>query len=1519
MPPSLIKLDGASVICKYLTWACVLVIVGAALSSATKTTIDLVLYKHVGEILCCQELGSTCQGAASNSTKAGSQARSNHLRSECHTEDWLWIDQNYPWRNIHTAASQLNGANGERTMGDGWNNHAKSKRINELLFARNRRKPLTPAQLITSKTFDVDRLNNAIDRYMRQTTHPSMPYTYDGEMSDHSGSTRVTIPDSVKLRRTRREARVLLNRGGLPFNESLYPPDHLLGGSELPWSTYPRRPEHPSMLASEEDRSRYELDQAKFEAYIAHTPPYRRPTQGEKRVMQERIPHPSPHPPPTSKRKRYGSPTNTSDSEASAARALKRMQRALDPHENVSIPGHESLDSKDMRKRINSALRLIKNLKLERVAAGAAPGIVAGEKEVQSMLLESARPPLVPSSSLPSLHSTLPPVYSVPRHSAPPMPNIGGADDESDQWAEISEDSSIDSDPPPGYDECVSRSTSYGDLTAYSLDSVEEKEDDSDSDFSYPSLSDDSSHSSGSSSGTSDGSETDDESDASSNHEPPGPMPPFIGPVLPPDPIGPVPPGPAHHPVPGAGALLGLADPLDPVFIAPLHQRHVDVFSSCNTYYASGTTNATYRVLTHRMGGLYAYQRGTQDYSGNVQYAQFDLRRPGAVLRGYRELSHGHYTHEPLNTTITTTPWIAIKNFVTDARARQWLVSLRSALDSLVDAATLHQLDGPRFNPFHGLATRRRHIMASKFVYSYLLTQKIASTLTPENATLLTRLVFREFPDVPTTILVDTLLLFAHERASVSLSTTATTTALLHQVSRGSRVRSYLEPANSNATNTAIVMNEHDLTTPGIHELTNKKEADEAHRRGVTVAYRQEYADSAQQYGSSLTPTIPAGNKYAATPQTRKYNKNCGFQDPYPVFTTRDPPDMPRPYVSGCPVVACRVQRVNHLSTTETERMALRFTAARPNEMLLRAQQIETIAAAYNDHLADPGELALTQLIRQNDPLYTPDIVPTTPRPTFNQRVIRDMHRLYCQAVVPPNVVAGIIADPIASMRNYITEVGGRKQKQRLRELELYRNDPNPRRNRVSVCQIKKHECQKIKAYGLKHARATISLTGSSWIQQDPAVMYGMKKLCEGRLYISPTAAGSTFEYITADNALMQQSQAQCRTHALIYALLSETTLEDKARHINGLINFVSQGRHHMAGMVHGDDIIVYYTLDDPTHIYSFEADISDNDTSYTDTLMRLDYQRVSAQGLDGREIFAQQANPLIITNPACADEVVCIRRLLGMSRDSGSTNTTAGNSFGSLYSLGLLAFHGFSALAPPPDAIFADMGFNITSKTCSIFQSTFLSSFIYRNPAQPQLTIACMTDPASIFRNLGYATGDLPGRTKLGIRRRYLDYMMGVIKGYVHEPPTLFMRILRDKYAPTSVPFSTNTPVLFPVLQSNDQHDHPNIVHLPVLPRITNSSLYGFGAWLGPSISRGGLDRHHLTYHDHGIIEHYYPHDLRDEGIEQYLTFCNQLAACPKYGFTIASAFVDVIMYTRYHLDPVSGPIPAEIIALNT
>jgi len=307
------------------------------------------------------------------------------------------------------------------------------------------------------------------------------------------------------------------------------------------------------------------------------------------------------------------------------------------------------------------------------------------------------------------------------------------------------------------------------------------------------------------------------------------------------------------------------------------------------------------------------------------------------------------------------------------------------------------------------------------------------------------------------------------------------------------------------------------------------------------------------------------------------------------------------------------------------------------------------------------------------------------------------------------------------------------------------------------------------------------------------------------------------------------------------------------------MLDFVMQGRDRMAAVSHGDDIDILRS-DEYGNIVAEEADIADNDGSYTDSLLRYEAQEIGVHA-DPSILFAQLANPLLLVNPVNENEKLLLRSMVGMMRCSGSIDTTFGNTKGSF--LGIVAYAMGGVEMGIVNAC-KSVGFNVTSDVFDeLSQSTFLSKFrVYlpqRDGSSKTQVITCF---ASIMRNFGRCTGDLPGSSKRPVGDRWKEYVRGVIKGYVNEPNSLLMSAMRTKY---------DGGVLAVTYRAFTQPFSNTISDI-----------------------------------DRGIVAHYYAADRREEGMNEYLRCVALVKEAPLFGSIIACAFVDRVMKKRYGMEPV-------------
>jgi hypothetical protein len=183
----------------------------------------------------------------------------------------------------------------------------------------------------------------------------------------------------------------------------------------------------------------------------------------------------------------------------------------------------------------------------------------------------------------------------------------------------------------------------------------------------------------------------------------------------------------------------------------------------------------------------------------------------------------------------------------------------------------------------------------------------------------------------------------------------------------------------------------------------------------------------------------------------------------------------------------------------------------------------------------------------------------------------------------------------------------------------------------------------------------------------------------------------------------------------------------------------------------------------------------------------------------------------------------------------------------------------------------------NVTSLQGELNDVTFLSKNFYfgRNVNNDQV-VKCFSDIASLARKIGRVTGDVEGRTKIPVHIRFDEHNACVVKGWVHEPDSLFVRAMRLKYI--------------------DQRPS----YKKVFGRYMRYDL--FNKYL--SIDAHPMAMAELNEIDLAIIRHYYPKSTNGEN--DYRNLIKFILQNDSYGTVIKSKFIDQVMSRRYGMVPV-------------
>jgi hypothetical protein len=876
-------------------------------------------------------------------------------------------------------------------------------------------------------------------------------------------------------------------------------------------------------------------------------------------------------------------------------------------------------------------------------------------------------------------------------------------------------------------------------------------------------------------------------------------------------------------------------------------------------------------------GGLVPYCKDTRTWGGEVFPYPYRIVKAGTVLTGVKTVEIGVYTMGGDKVAVTHSPFQVVRNFVISAKQMRWFKTLRNFLadagSNIMNVATIGYADFWPEHPFRYLTKIKKDIQVYSPLYSWLLENKVASGVSADNVLLLSRIVFRDWASISVEILIETMLFFTFQKSAIYSEALATTVPLSEFLTAGKRFKALREPEFNNYTAGMLIAGLGDITHEGWYKINSEEEVKLWDAKGQTCITRLPYVQSSDAHGYGRERVKQPGHKFEVID-----NATVGAEwlDPYILFDTDvDNRCVSKGYQSVGSCFATMMQVIDGKLTREVERCFLRLSLLRDDEFDLRAAQIKAVGPALKAgrRLTQGLDERITRAILTRDKDYEPDepidqeddaiISPL-------QKIIRDVHSQYQRLQMPPALLAEIINAPLEAIRKYILYVGGPKMNKRLSDLEKHKRDIGKAPKKYNPALFKADEAQKYKIGKdgnpvLKFGRLTISITGNDWILANPSMMYAMKNIIEKELTVTRVAAPINDPALNplvggvaaVEHSLIEIDGQVLRSEVLLdynlwyRAVLTDTSNEDLKVIDAKMVAWCSEGPNRMAAISHGDDIDVI-TSDRRGRLSALEVDISDNDGSYTDSLLRLEAQEVGVN-CDPVEAYAQLANPIIVTNPQNENEKIVMRSKLGMIRCSGGIGTTYGNSKGSFL---VILSHALSGLTQDIKKSAADVGFNVTynAEEWSLEQSCFLSRFRYEDIVNGVAQWNRMTCLASIARNFGRATGDLPGSSKKRVDQRWMEYIQGVVAGYVNEPDSLFMRSLRVKYGRTSIRG------FYDMCRSNT-----------------------------------------LSHIDHGIIRHYYNPDEYDSGIQEYLATINLIQTSPAFGTVIASAFIDRIMAKRY------------------
>lgn len=891
-------------------------------------------------------------------------------------------------------------------------------------------------------------------------------------------------------------------------------------------------------------------------------------------------------------------------------------------------------------------------------------------------------------------------------------------------------------------------------------------------------------------------------------------------------------------------------------------------------------SRGTYYNLS-KDGWFTKYDVASRSYSGSRHPPNyFVVVQPGTELRGVHKVRDGSYIS---GTDCYTAVGHAdiVHNFVVRARELKWLADLRKALSDISYGVAVVSTAGwwkpfDPWGPYKYLSKKTRNIMVDRTMYTGLFAAKVAMGLSQDNASILMKYVATNYNHIPVSIMIDTLLYFTWQRYAIATETQATTDALLKARERGAKGSVYVEPSFGNDAYMYLTRPDGDKCHSGLYTVADVGEVERALSKRATCIIRDAYRTTPDAHGDYDNPVHPPGRKYELLD---KASSGVEFDGTYVKFNTRDDPRYKQnTYQSvGCAFLTAAAV-VDHKVPTEVEKIVLRLTKERDNEWERRASQVAVSGMVLSMLCRDSREARVScseltnRIVTKYDRKYKVDkMVRADSEQAQLAMNLYESISVWMDDQPEAEELAPIIRDYIQAQAAYTIELGGPKRNKRLEEIAYFATNPHANMAQYNVLQQKPHEAQKYKKGVLKYARAVQSVTGLDWVAANPAAFCMMKHTIEHPIIILYDVNENLTKYEV--NGHVRTLAGKTMDYDLWYrAVLTDTSHEELAAVIQAMVYFVRGGPSRMAAISHGDDMLS--VTENGGELTWIEGDIADNDTSYTDSTVRLEFLRAS-KWADVVEAYAQHAKPVILSNPVDNNEYAVLRTRTGMGRISGGVPTTFGNSCGSFGVILSYATFGKSKTFTESAAIF---GFDVTVENQGpLAEVTFLSrGFIQMNELCYEVKV--FTCFASLLRSFGKITGDFPGSSKTSIVNRWKEHVRGVALGWVHEPESLLMRALRDTFAPS------------------------------LCLRVLNT----FDGVMGSSgrlerYRAGAISQNALTPTDFGIIRRYYQESEMGDGVREYVELSRYVCQM-QFGSVVASGFIDRVMGKRYGMAPVCG-----------
>lgn len=725
------------------------------------------------------------------------------------------------------------------------------------------------------------------------------------------------------------------------------------------------------------------------------------------------------------------------------------------------------------------------------------------------------------------------------------------------------------------------------------------------------------------------------------------------------------------------------------------------------------------------------------------------------------------------------------------------------------------------------------------------------------------------------------------------------------------------------------------------------------HSKGVTSIHREMYTSCSPVYGSYDDPVRKSGGMLEplnSAEEVAMASRGVLFKDPYIKFEYSEA-DVKDAWQSVGGGFATSVAVINHLSTRQSEMAHSRILFAREDETEQRYKAsrywdevkniFESLCRNEDAGWSSKSNKAMKALVREiknRDPLYQGGerIYETWGNLGFHYEdlPVQTSLQAFTQACLHHTMSSIQIShederryDTVQALDDYIEEVGAKLPLRRALVSKIRERMLKGVQSRVNLVQCKPHEFQKYKIIDgkpcLKYARDVVSITGEDWVAARPELLAYIKKSLEGKHTVTFIQEGEqvviSVEYDSTDSVgnsqslhkyyllpatlkkrLVEESGYIPLGNAFHYrSIIQGTDLTTLGTYMDEMYETVSSKPGDLFVITHGDDQLaaIYNTnpnrYDGRMGLVYIEGDINDNDGSHVDQFYRLDFLTFVKRGEAPVTPFAQLANPLFLCNPNDVTQYATLRRTHGMQMCSGSVHTTYGNSKMSM-NVGMSLFFN-------PDLKYEDaartVGMNVTTLIGGLTDVTFLSKNFYHPNGSRR--ICCYTDFASLLRKIGRATGDVIGKSNIPIDIRFDDHNEGIVRGWVHEPSSKVVEMMRRKYVHSRPRYKKIFGSYIKVPNLRFSTETTEVVTVTALGCNLTTTIETITGTIPQILSR------ELSEVDAAAIRHYYPENL-ELGYTEYQNMLQILSEADTFGVLIKSNFIDRVMNRRYGMIPV-------------